>query len=1103
MKQASNVSPSEGLRFTPTVKAALDALSSHSTSSSWDIVREILSRHPEYGDRKAKQLAESAALVFKRQVPARTWLADVQELFDPEMVEELHGRLVILGLCRLDEELRSHLAATGFTQTLEDELREDFLSLLALRADDPDAYRNRFLKLLTDLPRGNRRPGSTANNGFFVIVEGGPGLSELARLCFRQSYTTCFTARYVLTPAQTLTDALRRHARDLRGLGKGDTSTIGDLQPDPAAAGSPWSQLVAPTWLSAVAEPEANDVPVRLLRAWHDRTVLGAGRMLVLFAEFRGAPESAAAAGLDHLPTTLPEGVGMVLSGLPSVATAGFQGPDVLRIKLPPDPDLWRGQPLANDVPDGADRLRIATEVNALAEAIALRKMEPPLVVGVLGGWGSGKSFVLHLLQRRIDEIRCERVDEDFPFVGHPYVIRFDAWTYAKSDLWASLMQEIFIGLDRQLTLEQQLCDVLKLDLREGGEIWGILSGLAPEERDRLTKTELGQKAIRVVARLDRGEITERRLWDTLEAFRREEVKQLGDAEEKLRKSQRSRDERRGAIESGVDRKLEEEVRTAAWTPLKAKLGTLGKKAFEKSAAPTFEQLSEAATWSQRFLLGLKEEWPFVVTAAAVAAAGLLFGKLETALSQVAVLGGGITAALGPVLKARQWLAARHSEYQEEVRAARAAVTAGREARLDAALRDDPDLRKAEEEFRGSEAEVAQRRQRIGITARHRSLLDFVRQRIEGRFYEEKLGLLHQIQSDLTELTAALMPREGAHVEKLFPRGEPRVILMIDDLDRCPPGKVVQVLEAAQLLVKTPLFVVVLSMDVRYVTRALEKEYEDVLVRSGEPSGLDYIEKIIQIPYRLRSASAPAVGSFLRAQMEVEEPPGAAEAPAAPAQPAGEAAAGAEEEKRPARATGATRTELRVLPTKVLKFDPAEHEAIRLCCTAVSVSPRTIKRLANVFKLMKILWYRQGMKDGPAPEVKRAMLALLAVAARFPEPMRRLLQELQSWYARAKDLSGEVAEFLAGRCSRGARQALFPADWLEMLRAFHDPAFFPPKLTFQDLQEENLNLVISFSFVAETDPEREAALRGVRRQARPEEPTEPAPGKPASGAAQP
>ena len=117
-----------------------------------------------------------------------------------------------------------------------------------------------------------------------------------------------------------------------------------------------------------------------------------------------------------------------------------------------------------------------------MADAIADNELEPPLVVGVLGGWGSGKSFVLHLLKQRLLSIRCEDLSDDekkarFPYVGHMYLVHFDAWTYAKTSLWASLMQEILFQLNHQIGIEQLLAelDTEKFLLGEKAKVWKLL----------------------------------------------------------------------------------------------------------------------------------------------------------------------------------------------------------------------------------------------------------------------------------------------------------------------------------------------------------------------------------------------------------------------------------------------------------------------------------------------------------------------------------------------------------------------------------------------------------------------------------------------------
>jgi KAP family P-loop domain len=48
-----------------------------------------------------------------------------------------------------------------------------------------------------------------------------------------------------------------------------------------------------------------------------------------------------------------------------------------------------------------------------------------------------------------------------------------------------------------------------------------------------------------------------------------------------------------------------------------------------------------------------------------------------------------------------------------------------------------------------------------------------------------------------------------------------RFVLYIDDLDRCPPRRVVEMLDAIHLLLAVPLFVVVVAVDPRWLLRSL------------------------------------------------------------------------------------------------------------------------------------------------------------------------------------------------------------------------------------------------------------------------------------------
>jgi hypothetical protein len=97
-------------------------------------------------------------------------------------------------------------------------------------------------------------------------------------------------------------------------------------------------------------------------------------------------------------------------------------------------------QRLQSDLDKGKDLLDVDEQARALADIIASRDLEPPFVVGILGGWGCGKSFTFNLIKKRLAAI--EKLDLSSqgamhanPFVGHIYTVNFDAWTYAKNCL--------------------------------------------------------------------------------------------------------------------------------------------------------------------------------------------------------------------------------------------------------------------------------------------------------------------------------------------------------------------------------------------------------------------------------------------------------------------------------------------------------------------------------------------------------------------------------------------------------------------------------------------------------------------------------------------
>ena len=93
----------------------------------------------------------------------------------------------------------------------------------------------------------------------------------------------------------------------------------------------------------------------------------------------------------------------------------------------------------------------------------------------------------------------------------------------------------------------------------------------------------------------------------------------------------------------------------------------------------------------------------------------------------------------------------------------------------------------------------------------------------------------------------------------------------MDDLDRCPPAKVLEVLEGVHLLLALELFIVVVGVDPRWLQRSLRHQYRD-LATSESPGTdpylwampIEYLEKIFQIPLTLPAMQPHGYASLNR-----------------------------------------------------------------------------------------------------------------------------------------------------------------------------------------------------------------------------------------------
>ena len=103
--------------------------------------------------------------------------------------------------------------------------------------------------------------------------------------------------------------------------------------------------------------------------------------------------------------------------------------------------------------------------------------------------------------------------------------------------------------------------------------------------------------------------------------------------------------------------------------------------------------------------------------------------------------------------------------------------------------------------------------------------------------YQAQLRSLEQFQRNFQRLVAILLRRPGDD-----PR---RLVVFVDDLDRCLPEKAIQVLEAVKLFLDVPGCIFVLGLDAEAFESAVRTRYR------GEVKPREYLEKIVQLPFIL------------------------------------------------------------------------------------------------------------------------------------------------------------------------------------------------------------------------------------------------------------
>lgn len=92
-----------------------------------------------------------------------------------------------------------------------------------------------------------------------------------------------------------------------------------------------------------------------------------------------------------------------------------------------------------------------------------------------------------------------------------------------------------------------------------------------------------------------------------------------------------------------------------------------------------------------------------------------------------------------------------------------------------------------------------------------------------------------------------------------------RLVVIIDDLDRCSPERIIENLEAIKLFLNVPKTAFVIGADPRIVKYAIEYKYKNNKEIEDDNNRIiiDYLEKLIQLPYSLPRLSESEVETYI------------------------------------------------------------------------------------------------------------------------------------------------------------------------------------------------------------------------------------------------
>jgi hypothetical protein len=493
------------------------------------------------------------------------------------------------------------------------------------------------------------------------------------------------------------------------------------------------------------------------------------------------------------------------------------------------------------------DQLEFENDIISLASIVSLKKINPPIAIGLFGNWGSGKSFFMEKLD---SQIRAISKSKDELYVENVVQVKFNSWHYSDANLWASLITEIFDSLKKYAEDRGQEPEIKKL--QRTLQVTSQEKEILEEKKRELEKT---------VLKLEREQKEKR---DSLEDASGFKLVKLILSDQQVKKDLEVFDN--ANVESILENKEKVEH-------------------YISELENTGNQLK--FLWSEIWKWKGKRRWYAVSTLVLIIVALSTLNVAYPEIWEAITLQVKIAVAIGMPVLARLMETIRPglkyiNEAVTKMNSLKQTLESRKQVENPELDEKQQELKQLHTELQSLDTDITKAKDSLRDIQSGRRLLKFIDERSADQSYRSALGVISSVRKDFLALDKLLREQHILPESEKKQEDNPedvrlkidRIVLYIDDLDRCNKEVVVRVLEAIHLLMAFPLFVVIVGVDPRWLNNALSDKYKNLFgkkaaaIRQGELQGdlytpgtatlngaatsYDYLEKIFQIPFAIK-----------------------------------------------------------------------------------------------------------------------------------------------------------------------------------------------------------------------------------------------------------